>query len=65
MPDFHVPDMTCDGCARAITAAVQAADPAATLSIDLPAHFVAVASARPAAALAEAMREAGFSPEAR
>eukprot|EP01035_Chromulina_nebulosa_P068379 gene68379-93710_t len=56
MPDFHVPDMTCDGCARAITSAVQATDPAATLKIDLAAHLVAVTSARPAAALAEAMR---------
>ncbi len=65
MPSFHIPDMTCGGCARAITAAVQEADPAATLSIDLAGHLVAVTSTRPAAVLAQAMRDAGFTPEAR
>ena len=65
MPSFHIPDMTCGGCARAITAAVQEADPAATLSVDLSGHLVAVTSTQPAAAFAEAIRGAGFTPEAR
>jgi copper chaperone len=65
MPSFHVPDMTCGGCAKAITSAVQEADPAAVLSIDLDAHLVTVTSSQPVAALAEAMRDAGFTPAVR
>lgn len=65
MPSFHVPDMTCGGCVRAITNAVQEADPAARVDADLDSRLVAITSAQPAAALAELLRDAGFTPEAR
>ena len=61
MPDFVVSDMTCDGCVRAITKAVQSVDPAASVSADLVSKRVQVQSASPPAALAEAIDEAGFS----
>ena len=64
MPEFRVTDMTCDACVRALTAAVRSVDAAASLTADLTTKHVAVASAKPAAALAGAMREAGFAVEA-
>ena len=60
---FDVQDMTCGHCARAITQAVHAVDPAAQVQIDLAAHRVAIASAQAAAAaLGDAIREAGYTP---
>ena len=38
--EFEVQDMTCGGCANAITRAVTAADPAAKLDIDVAAKIV-------------------------
>ena len=60
---FEVQDMTCGHCARAITQAVQAVDPGAQVQIDLAAHRVAIDSAQAAAAaLGDAIREAGYTP---
>ena len=59
---FEVQDMTCGHCARAITEAVQAVDPGAQVQIDLAAHRVAIESAQAAAALGDAIREAGYTP---
>lgn len=63
MITFEVKDMTCGHCVGAITQAVKAADHDATLQIDLAAHRVQV---QPAAAnaeeLAEAIKEAGYTP---
>ncbi len=55
--------MTCDGCVRSIRQAVAALDPAASVAADLASHRVTIDSATPAPALAEALRDAGFSPE--
>ena len=63
MQTFHVPDMTCGGCVRAITNAVQAADPAATIATDVPNHLVRIDSTQPAQVLVAAMQDAGFTPE--
>ncbi len=63
MPSFHVPDMTCGGCVRAITNAVKDADPSAEVAADVPMHLVRIDSARPAEALLAAIRDAGFTPE--
>ena len=59
---FHVPDMSCEGCVRAITRAVQGLDAQAGVSTDLVTHLVRIASGRPAAELEAAIRDAGFSP---
>jgi copper chaperone len=61
MPDFVVSDMTCDGCVRAITKAVQGVDPAASVTADLASKRVQVQSAAAPKALADAIDEAGFS----
>ena len=61
---FDVQDMTCGHCAATITKAVKAVDPAAEVQIDLGAHQVKVESARPAEAIAGAIREEGYTPVA-
>jgi copper chaperone len=61
---FTVPDMTCDGCIKAITAAVRRLDPAATVAADLPTHKVEISSSKPAADLAAAIDDAGFTAQA-
>jgi copper chaperone len=63
MPDFHVPEMHCDGCVRAVTQAVRGVDPAARVDVDLAAKRVRVGSAAPASALAAAIEDAGFGVE--
>jgi copper chaperone len=63
MIEFEVQDMTCGHCARTITQAVHALDPAAQVQIDLATHRVAIETAQAdAAALVDALREAGFTP---
>ena len=64
MTVFDVPDMHCDGCVKSITKAVQAADPQAKVVADLATRRVQISGAAPAAVLAEAMRDAGFTPAA-
>lgn len=64
MIDFHVPDMSCGHCVRAIGAALQACDSQARFDIDLGTHRVHITQAQAdAATLAAAIREAGYTPE--
>jgi copper chaperone len=63
MTIFHVPDMHCDGCVRAVRAAIAEADPRATVTIDLAAREVRVAGTAAPAALLAAINDAGFTPE--
>ena len=63
MARFTVPDMTCNGCIKAITAAVQRIDPGATVAADLPTHRVEITSTQPEAALAAAIDDAGFTAQ--
>ena len=64
MTRFTVPDMTCGGCVKAITGAVQKLDPKATVRTNLETHLVEIESAQPAAALMDAIDAAGFTPQA-
>jgi len=57
---FQVPEMSCGHCVRAITAAVQARDPAARVEIDLADRKVAVSSTLAPAELAAAITAAGY-----
>jgi copper chaperone len=59
---YTLPDMTCEGCVRAVTGAVRALDPGATLHFDIPAHQVRIATSQPAAPVEAALRDAGFTP---
>ena len=57
---FEVPDMTCGGCARRVTNAVQSVDPAAKVEADPPTREVRVESSADAAALMAVLQEAGY-----
>jgi copper chaperone len=64
MSQFRVPDIHCDGCIRALTGAVRDLDDKATLHADLATKLVRVESGAGDEAVAEAMRDAGFTVEA-
>jgi copper chaperone len=59
---FHVEDMTCGGCARAVTAAVKAIDPEARVDADPPTRTVQVETRRAEADVRAALTDAGFPP---
>ena len=60
---FRVPDIHCDGCVRALTGAVQELDDKATVQADLQTKQVRVETTVPDEAVAEAIRDAGFTVE--
>jgi copper chaperone len=62
MLNFEIPDMTCGHCARAVTEAVKAADPAAELQIDLPTHRVQVQTSAAREVVVAQLVEAGYTP---
>ena len=45
---FHIENMTCGGCARSVTKAIQSVDPAAEVKADPATHKVEVTSVAPA-----------------
>ncbi len=63
MVGFRVPGMTCSGCVRRIRSAVQGVDPQAGLRIDLEHREIAIESTAGTAALANALRNAGYEAE--
>lgn len=63
MLEFNVPKMSCGSCARAITSAVQSADPAARVEVDLGTKRVAVRSELGAERIEAAIGEAGYQAE--
>lgn len=62
MLDLTIPDMTCGGCARGVTAAIKSVDPAAELVIDVATHKVQVKTSASAESVKKAVLEAGFTP---
>ena len=57
--------MTCGHCVRAVTGAVQALDPSATVAVDLAAGRVTVKSgSAPAAGVIAAIQAEGYQAEA-
>lgn len=61
---FHIDDMTCGGCVRGVTRAIQSVDPAATIEADPPSRTVEVVSTATREQLEAALHEAGFPPRA-
>jgi copper chaperone len=57
---FHIENMTCGGCVKGVTRAIQSQDPAAEVSADLESHRVEVTSSAPRERLVSALAEAGF-----
>ncbi|MEZ0603785.1 heavy-metal-associated domain-containing protein [Paraburkholderia sp. IW21] len=60
--EFEIPDMSCGGCANAITRAVTELDPAAKLDVDVPVKIVTVTSRLPPDRVIRAIEAAGFHP---
>jgi len=60
MHTFNVTDMTCGGCAAAITAAIRSIDPDATVNADPATKIVNVESRLPASSVADAIAAAGY-----
>jgi copper chaperone len=59
---FHIDNMTCAGCARAVTAAIRDLDPGAAIRADPPARIIDVETACGEAELRAALTAAGFAP---
>ncbi len=59
---FHIENMTCGGCARAVTAAIRNLDPAATVRADPPARIVELVTTRGESEIRAALTAAGFPP---
>jgi copper chaperone len=57
---FHIQNMTCGGCARSVTKAVQSVDADAGIKIDLDTRFVDLTSAKPGTVFVNALTTAGF-----
>ncbi len=63
MHHFQVSDMTCGHCAATIEKAAKSVDGDAVIRVDLASRTVEIESAEPAGRFAEAIGEAGYSPE--
>ena len=59
---FHIENMTCGGCARSVTKAIQSVDPAASVVTDPPNRRVEVQTSAAQEQIVAALREAGFPP---
>jgi copper chaperone len=59
---FHIDNMTCGGCARTVTRAIQSVDPDASIDTDPPSRVVKVDTAASQEQIVAALREAGFPP---
>ncbi|USA54527.1 heavy-metal-associated domain-containing protein [Acinetobacter sp. C32I] len=60
--EFHVENMTCGGCARGVTRAIQAVDANAKVITDPPNRSVKVETIASQQQVVEALSEAGFPP---
>jgi copper chaperone len=63
--EFIIPDMSCGGCANAVTRAVVRLDPAAKLDVDVAGKIVKIASALSPQQLIATIEAAGFHPSLR
>lgn len=57
---FHIENMTCGGCVRSVTKAIQSVDPVAQVSADPATHQVDVITTAPRAKLEAVLANAGF-----
>lgn len=60
MPRFHIPNMTCGGCAKSVTKALLSVDPQARIEADPPTREVRVESTVDESAFLVALSEAGY-----
>ncbi|EMQ5443256.1 heavy-metal-associated domain-containing protein [Pseudomonas aeruginosa] len=64
MFSFHIPNMTCGGCAKTVTRILYGVDPQARVETDPPRREARVESTLDKHAFLEALSEAGY-PEGR
>ncbi len=62
MHSFNIPNLNCGHCVRAVTQAVQDADPAAQVKADPATKLVQVQSSVSHEALVALLTEAGYAP---
>ena len=60
---FLITNMTCGGCARGVTRAIQKVDAEAKVEVDLDSKWVSVDSSAAAADIAAALSAADFPPQ--
>ncbi len=60
MHHIHVPGMSCGGCLRTVTRALQTLDPQARIESDLKTRTIKVASHKEEASLLAAVSNAGY-----
>ena len=60
MQTFKVDVMTCGGCVRSVTNAVQRIDPNSNVEVDLDTHIVKVESKLSSLEIIDAITNAGF-----
>lgn len=60
MHTFTISDMTCGGCAAAISKAIHQVDPAAVIQADPATRQVIVKSGKPAAEIAQTILMVGY-----
>jgi copper chaperone len=63
MHKLHLPTMTCGGCLKAVTRAVQSLDGSARIEGDLATRKIVVQSSVQETGLIEALRKAGYPAE--
>ena len=57
---FHIENMTCGGCVRRVTQAIQALDPAAQVKAEPTTRKVVVSSSRSAGEIEAVLAQAGY-----
>jgi copper chaperone len=57
---FHIENMTCGGCARSVTKAIEGVDPTAKVNADPVTKKVTIESALPASTFSRALGDAGY-----
>ncbi|WP_019661430.1 heavy-metal-associated domain-containing protein [Stenotrophomonas hibiscicola] len=60
--EFHVEGMTCGGCARSVTKAIELIDPQASVQADPASRRVQVQTSASEAQIVAALTDAGFPP---
>jgi len=60
MQTFHIQNMTCGGCVRGVTRAIQSVDPAARVHADVPTRRVQVVSGQPREVVEAALTKSGY-----
>ena len=63
MTEFLVEGMSCSHCVNAVTEAVHALDPAATVDVDLGSKHVRIESTLDRFLLSQALVDAGYQPQ--